>query len=186
MYRNYRTIVEENPANIAVIDVMSKLVQERIIFIDGPIDDVMANNVISQMIYLDYISKNPIKIYINSPGGQITQGLAIYDVAKSIKSPIITIGIGQVASMGCILMFCGDERKSLEHTRFLLHQPSSGAGGTFKELTIHLNEVEILKEQIYSIIKQYTTIKEPDELLLFDKWFGAEEALSLGVITQII
>lgn len=182
----YRSIVEENPANIAVIDVLSKLVQERIIFIDGPIDDFMANNIISQMLYLDHISNNPINMYINTPGGDIMQGLAIYDVAKLLKSPVVTTGIGLVASMGAILMFCGDTRKSLKHTRFLLHQPSGGAIGTHKDMKITLAEVDLLEKQLYEIIKANTSVKNPEEDLLFDKWFGAEEALELGVITEII
>jgi ATP-dependent Clp protease protease subunit len=182
----YRTVVDDNPGNFVVLDILSKLVQERIIFIDGPIDDIMANNVIGQMLYLDSQSNQPIKIYINSVGGDIVQGLAIYDVAKSMKSPIHTMGIGMVASMGAILVLMGSTRKALKHARFLLHQASGGFIGTYKELSIGVKEVEYLQNCIFDIIKEKTTLKNPEKDLLFDQWLSSEEALNINLITEII
>jgi ATP-dependent Clp protease protease subunit len=181
-----RTIVEESQKNLIVLDVMSKLVQERIVFIDGEINSDIVNEIISQLLYLDSLNNSPIKIYINSDGGDISQGLAIYDICKIIKSPIITIGIGRVASMGAVLMLCGDVRKSLKHTRYLLHQPSLGINGTYTEVDIYLKEVGVIKKELYDILKKHINISNLDEYLVNDRWFGAEEALELGLLTEII
>jgi ATP-dependent Clp protease protease subunit len=182
----YRTIVEERPENIAVMDVFSKLIQERIIFIDGPIDDELANGVIAQMLYLDSISNDTINIYINTPGGMVTQGLAIYDVSFLIKSPIRTVGVGEACSMGAILMLMGKERCSLKHSRFMVHQPSGGAYGTAEDNRRTIEEMNRLEKVLYKIIKEKTTIKDVEETLLFDTWMDAEQALECGLINKIL
>jgi ATP-dependent Clp protease protease subunit len=181
-----RTIVEERPENIAVMDVFSKLIQERIIFIDNPITAELANGVVAQMLYLDSVSNEKINIYINSPGGIITQGLAIYDVSKLLKSPIRTVGIGEVASMGAVLMLMGEERCGLENTRFMLHQPSGGYFGTLEENRRLLEEMEHLEEILYGIILEKTTIPNIKDTLLFDTWMDSEKALSYDLINKIL
>lgn len=182
----YRTIVEESPSNIAVMDVFSKLIQERIIFIDSEIDSELANGVIAQLFYLDSISNDPIRIYINTNGGDINQGLAIYDTSKLINSPLETIGMGCVASMGAILMLMGSVRKSLENTRFMLHQAKAGAIGTLSSMEITLEEAKFLQNILYKILKEKTSLKDPENSLKEDKWMGADEAKEIGLITNIL
>lgn len=181
-----RTIVEERPENIAVMDVFSKLIQERIIFIDDVITEDLANGVVAQMLYLDSISNDKINIYINSTGGIVTQGLAIYDVSKLLKSPIRTVGMGQVASMAAVLMLMGKERCGLKNTRFMLHQPSGGFLGTTEENRRTMQEMEKLESILYDIIKEKTNIPNVEKTLLFDTWMGSEEALEYNLIDKIL
>ena len=148
-----RTIVEENPQNVVIMDVFSKLIQDRIIFIGEDIHPDLSNEVIAQLLYLNSVSKtDPIKVYINSPGGYVTQGLAMYDVAHLIKAPIDTYCIGQAASMGAILMLMGQRRFGLKHTRIMLHELSGGAVGTLTEMKISVVEAEKLQQQLNNII----------------------------------
>lgn len=181
-----RTIVEERPKNIVVMDVFSKLVQERIIFIDEVIDAELANGVIAQMIYLDSINSEKISIYINTPGGSVTDGLAIYDVALLLKSPIETICIGMAASMGAILMLMGSERCATKHARIMLHQPSGGAIGSADDIKITHEEIQKYKKELYEIIEEKTSLRDSEQLFRLDTWFNAEEALACGLITKIL
>lgn len=184
-----RTIVEERPKNVAVMDVFSKLIQERIIFIDDVIDDDLANGVIAQMLYLDSLdSKTPIDVYVNTPGGSVYAGLAIYDISEKIKAPIRTVCMGLVASMGVPLTLMGKERCATKRTRFMIHQPSGGAFGTASDVKISVKEIETLEKELYSIIAEKTgktyeeVVKDCDR----DYWMSAEEALSYGIITKIL
>jgi len=183
-----RTIVEESPQPVAVMDVFSKLVQERIIYIDGVIDDDLANGVIAQMLYLSsqHASDNTIHVYINSPGGSVTSGLAIFDIAKLIKVPIRTICVGQAASMGSILMLMGQERVGLKHSRFLLHQVSGGSIGKLEDIRIDYEEMKVLENYLYDIIAEYTSFENLPDYLKFDRWFGSDLALEKGLITKIL
>lgn len=181
-----RTIVEEKPGNIAVMDVFSKLVQERIIFIDSAIDDELANGVIAQMLYLDSLNHDPISLYINSPGGSVYDGLAIYDVAHLLKSPINTVCVGKASSMACILMLVGKERSMTKHARMMMHQPSGGVYGYAKEIEITYQEIEKLKTELYNIVKEKTNIVNPEELFIWDSWYTSTEALEKGLITKIL
>ena len=181
-----RTIVEERPENIAVMDVFSKLIQERIIFIDDAITDELANGVIAQMFYLDSISHDEINVYINSPGGTIYQGLAIYDVSKLLKSPIRTVGMGCVASMAAVLMLMGKERCGLKNTRFMLHQPAGAHIGTTEDGRRSLQEMEELESILYSIIGDNTTIPDVKNTLMFDTWMNSEKALEYNLINKIL
>ncbi len=184
-----RTIVEERQKNIAVMDVFSKLIQERIIFIDDVIDDDLANGVIAQMLYLDSLDqKKPINIYINTPGGSAYAGLAIYDIAEKITAPIRTVAMGMCCSMGIPLLLMGDERCATKRARFMMHQISSGARGRLSDLKIDLKETEVIENIVYTIIsertgKSYEQIaKDCDR----DFWLSAEEALNYGIITKIL
>lgn len=181
-----RTIVEERPRNIAIMDVFSKLCQERIIFIDDVIDAELANGVIAQLLYLDSLNNKEISIYINTPGGSVSQGLAIYDISKLIKSPIKTVGIGEVASMGVILLLMGQKRVMLQNTRIMLHQVSSGIAGRYSDLVIELKEAENWQNKIFSIIKEKTTFKNPEKELVQDVWMGIDEAYNCGIINTLL
>lgn len=182
-----RTIVEESQQNVAIMDVFSKLIQQRIIFIDDVIDDELSNGIIAQMLYLSAVDpESLISIYINSPGGIVTSGLAIYDVAKLIKNPIRTVCVGQASSMAAILMLMGNERCGLTHSRFMLHQPIGGGRGSLEDVRINLRESEVLEKYLYDIIKEKTTLQNVEELLKFDRYYSSTEALEFGLINKIL
>lgn len=183
-----RTIVEERQKNIVVMDVSSKLIQERIIFIDEEIDDELASGVIAQMLYLDSISKDPISIYINSPGGSVYAGLAILDVATLIKSPIRTIVMGLAGSMGAVLTLIGQERCATKNATIMIHQPSMGSIGTVSDVEISLEEGKRLKKKIYEIMASRLS-KTPEEIEKDcdrDYFMDAETALKYGIINKIL
>lgn len=182
-----RTIVDERSKNVAVMDVFSKLIQDRIIFIDDEIDSDLANGVIAQMLYLNSIDKkSPIHIYINSPGGSIIDGLAIYDISKIIEAPIRTICIGMAASMAAVLMLIGNERCALTHSRLMLHEPSSGAIGKVSDMKIQFKLTEDLQKVLYDIIKEKTTFENIEQLFQKDIWLNSEDALKYNLITKIL
>ena len=182
-----RTIVEERSQNLAVMDVFSKLIQERIIFIDGPIDDDLANGIIAQMIYLNSLSNTEtINIYINSPGGGVISGLAIYDISKLIQAPIRTTCVGMAASMAAILMLMGKERCGLKHSRIMLHEVSSGIEGKTKDIESSFNLHKDLEKELCNIVEENTSVENIKELFKVDKWYTAEEAKSVGLITKIL
>lgn len=183
---NQRTIVEERSKNVVVMDVFSKLIQERIIFIDDVIDDDLANGVIAQLLYLDSLSSNPIDIYINTEGGSVLDGLAIYDVANLIKSPIRTVCVGMAASMGAILMLMGTEREATKHSRIMLHQPSGRAWGSSDDIQIIHEEIQKYKKELYNIVEANTTLTNVEQLFKLDTWYTAEEALECGILTKIL
>jgi ATP-dependent Clp protease protease subunit len=181
-----RTIVEERGKSIVVMDVFSKLVQERIIFIDEPIDDELANGVIAQLLYLDSVNQQPIDIYINTPGGSVYSGLAIYDVAHLIKSPIKTICVGMAASMGAILMLMGTERHATKHSRIMLHQPSGEAVGTADDISITHEQIQKVKKEMYDIVEEKTSLMNVEALFKNDVWYTAAEALECGLLTKVL
>lgn len=182
-----RTIVEERQKNVVIMDVFSKLIQERIIFIDDEIDNELANNVIAQMLYLDSVDQSrEINIYINSPGGSVYDGLAIYDTSKLIKSPIRTVCMGLAASMGAILMLMGTERCATKHSRIMLHQPSGYARGTADDIEITHEEIQKLKKELYDIVEENSNLTNVEQLFKLDTWYTAKEALEAGLITKIL
>lgn len=182
-----RTVTEESSKNLIVLDVFSKLIQERIIFIDEPIEAELANGIIAQLMHLNSVSTTEeITVYINTPGGSVAQGLAIYDVAKLLPAPIRTVGIGEVASMGAILMLIGDKRCGLKHTRFMLHQISLGAIGSLSDIKVTIKEGEYLQAKIYDILREKTNIANIEETLKEDTWMSSEECLLNGLLTEII
>ena len=184
-----RTIVEERPKNVAVMDVFSKLVQERIIFIDGVIDENLANGIIAQMLYLDSLDKvKPINIYINTYGGSCYDGLGIYDIAEKITAPIRTVAMGKCCSMGVPLVLMGEERCATKRTRFMIHQPSGGVGGQASEIKILNDEIQLIQKELYQIISERTgqTYEQVEKDCDRDKWMSAEEALAYGIITKIL
>lgn len=182
-----RTIVQESSQNVVIMDVMSRLVQDRIIFIGDVITGDLANGVIAQMLYLDSKDSSlPISIYINTPGGSVYDGLAIYDIAMKIKSPIHTVCIGMAASMGAILMLCGEKRQMTKHGRIMIHQPQGRTGGTCDEIEIECAEIVKLKAELFEIIEERTPIENARELFKLDKWYSSTEALEIGLVTEIL
>ena len=182
-----RTIAEERSKNVAVMDVFSKLIQDRIIFIDDEIDDELANGVIAQMLYLNSMNKKEtIHIYINSPGGSVVAGLAIYDISKIIEAPIRTVCIGMAASMGAVLMLMGQERCSLRHSRLMFHEISGGSIGKLSDMRIDFKLTESIQEDLYKVIRENTTFDNIDELFKKDLWLKPEEAMKYNVINKIL
>lgn len=182
-----RVIVEENAKNIAIMDVFSKLIQERIIFIDGVIDEELANGVIAQMMYLTH--QNPskvINIYINSSGGSILDGLAIYDVAKLIKTPIRTVCVGMAASMAAVLMLMGEQRCGLKHSRMMLHEAYGYNVGKTKDVEVKFLMQKQLQNELFDIVREKTNLKEVDEMFKLDRWFTSEEAFECNLLTEIL
>ena len=184
-----RTIVEESSQGLVVMDVFSKLIQSRIIFIDTMICDDLANEVIAQLLHLAKLSQEPIQIYINSPGGSVSAGLAIYDIIELLKKeskiPMHTYCIGQACSMGGVLLLAGDKRIGLKHSRVMLHQVQNGVSGDLKTNQISLKEAEKYQNELYEIIREKTLLEDLTSNLLFDKWFNAEESLQWNILTEI-
>ena len=152
-------IIEERPLNVASMDVFSRLMMDRIIFLGEPIDDYVANIVTAQLLFLDSTDRTrDIQMYINSPGGSVYAGLGIYDTMQFVSPDISTICTGIAASMGAILMCAGvkGKRSALKHSRIMLHQPSGGIGGQATDIEITAREIKKLKHELYEITAQHT------------------------------
>ena len=184
-------IIEERPLNVASMDVFSRLMMDRIIFLGEPINDYVANIVTAQLLFLESTDRTrDIQMYINSPGGSIYAGLGIYDTMQYITPDVSTITIGIAASMGAVLMCAGTEgkRTALKHSRIMLHQPYGGAGGQATDLQILVNEVKKLKHELYEIIayhsgQSYDKIKEDSDR---DFWMTATEAKEYGLVDEVL
>jgi ATP-dependent Clp protease protease subunit len=184
-------VVEQSSRGERSYDIYSRLLKERIIFITGPIDDNVASLVVAQLLFLE--SENPEKeiyMYINSPGGVVTAGLAMYDTMQYIKCPVITICIGQAASAGSLLLVAGQKGKryALPHSRIMTHQPSGGVRGQVTDILIHAQEIDKMKRMLNEIYVKHTcqTREFIDDLMERDKFFSPEEALKIGLIDRII
>lgn len=183
-------ILEERKLNAAPIDVFSRLMQNRIIFLGDPIDTNVANIVQAQLIYLEAMSDEDITFYINSPGGYVTDGLAIYDTMQFVKPDIQTVCTGMAASMASVLLVAGTKgkRKILPNGRVLIHQPWGEAFGTADDLTIEINEINKDKLKLYGILSKHTG--QPIERIIEDSkrdfWLDAEEALAYGCVDKIV
>ena len=185
------TVIEKTGSVEKVYDIYSRLVKDRIIFLGTEIDDYVANAVVAQLLFLE--TQDPgkeISLWINSPGGVITSGLAIYDTMNFITSPVKTVCIGQACSMGSFLLSAGakGKRVSLPNSTIMIHQPSGGAGGQATDILITSNEIQRLKKLLTEKYVEHTG-QDFDKLLDMmerDKFLTPEEALSLGLIDQII
>jgi ATP-dependent Clp protease protease subunit len=183
-------VVEQSSRGERAYDIYSRLLKERIIFVGEQVDDSMANTIIAQMLFLE--SDDPdkdINFYINSPGGSITAGLAIYDTMQFIKSPITTICMGQAASMGALLLAAGakGKRKALPHSRIMIHQPLGGVQGQATDIDIQAREILKIKKMINEILSKHTgqnfdKISQDTER---DFFMNAEEALKYGLIDEV-
>lgn len=181
-------IIERNEGYERTYDIYSKLLTDRIIFLEGEITDSTANAIVSELLYLNSINNDDIYLYINSPGGSITAGFAIYDTMNYIKSNVITIGIGMCASMAAFLLSSGNKRCALKNTEIMIHQPLGGAQGQATEIQIVAERIIKLKEKINTILSKNTKkplskIKKDVER---DYYMSANEALNYGLIDKII
>ena len=186
-----RTVIEERPMNFREIDVFSRLMADRIIFLGMPIDDYVANIVQAQMLFLDSMdARRDIQMYINSPGGSVYAGLGIYDTMQWINPDVATICTGLAASMGAVLQCAGaaGKRTALRHARIMIHQPLGGAQGQASDIEITAREIQKLKKELYDIIATHTgqtyykVLADSDR----DYWMTAEEAKAYGMIDDVL
>ena len=184
-------IIEERPMNVAVMDVYSRLMMDRIIFLGYPISDEVANIVTAQLLFLESTDRTKdIQMYINSPGGSVYAGLGMYDTMQFITPDIATICTGIAASMAQVLMCAGSpgKRTALKHSRIMMHQPSAGAVGQASDIEITVNEVRKLKRELYDIIAHHTgqTVERIEQDCDRDKWMTAPEAKEYGLVDEVL
>lgn len=181
-------IIEERKLNVATMDVFSRLMMDRIIFIGTPIDDDVSNVIQAQLLYLSSLSNDDISLYINTPGGVVSSGLGIYDTMQLIEPKIKTICTGLAASMGSILLTAGDDRSILPHAKVMIHQPIGGVSGQASDILIEAEEIKKCRSELCSIISTHTkqsfetVFKDMDR----DHWFTAEEAVKYGLVDRIL
>ena len=184
-------VVEQTGRGERSYDIYSRLLKDRIIFLGGGIDDHVANLVIAQMLFLESEdSEKDIHLYINSPGGIVTAGLAIYDTMQYLKAPVSTICVGQAASMGALLLSAGTsgKRYALPHARIMIHQPLGGFQGQATDISIHAQEILRLKETLNSILAEHTgqQISQLSSDTERDFFMGSEAAKEYGIIDDIV
>ena len=185
------TIIEETHRGERAWDIYSRLLKDRIIFLGTPIDDYIANVVIAQLLFLESEDADKeITIYINSPGGLVTAGLAIYDTMQYVRCPVSTVCIGQAASMGAFLLAAGTKgmRRALPHSRIMIHQPLGGYSGQASDIEIHAREILQTKRRLNEILAKHTG-QTPDRVghdTERDKFLSATEALEYGIVDQVI
>ena len=184
-------IIEERPMNIAVMDVYSRLMMDRIIFLGYPISDEVANIVTAQLLFLESTDRTrDIQMYINSPGGSVYAGLGMYDTMQFITPDIATICTGMAASMGSLLMCAGakGKRTALKHSRIMMHQPSAGAGGQASDIEITVNEVRKVKKELYEVYAFHSgqPIERVAEDCNRDHWMTSAEAKEYGLIDEVL
>ena len=184
-------VVEQTARGERAYDIYSRLLKERLVFIVGPVEDQMANLIVAQLLYLE--SENPdkdIQLYINSPGGSVTSGLAVYDTMQFINCDVSTICIGQAASMGAVLLGGGakGKRYALPHSRMMMHQPSAGYSGQATDIDIHAKEVLELKRRLNEIMAFHTSqpVEKIQQDLERDNFMGGEEAVKYGLIDTVL
>jgi ATP-dependent Clp protease, protease subunit len=185
------TIIEERQLNIATMDVFSRLMMDRIIFLGVPIDDYVANIIQAQLLFLESVdSKRDIQIYLNTPGGSVYAGLGIYDTMQYIAPDVATICTGMAASMGAVLLCAGQKgkRTALKHSRILIHQPMGGAEGQASDIEITTREILKLKKELYEIIAAHSgqPIKKIEKDGDRDYWMTSEEAKAYGMLDEVL
>ena len=184
-------VVEQNGRGERAYDIYSRLLKERVIFLVGPVDDMTANVVVAQLLFLE--AENPdkdISLYINSPGGSVTAGMAIYDTMQFVKPDISTLCIGQAASMGALLLTAGEKNKRfcLPNSRVMIHQPLGGFQGQASDIEIHAKEILFLKHKLNQILANHTGQKiqkiagDTDR----DNFMSADDAVKYGMVDQVI
>ena len=185
------TIIEERQLNIATMDVFSRLMMDRIIFLGVPIDDYVANIIQAQLLFLESVdATKDIQIYLNTPGGGVYAGLGIYDTMQYIRPDVATICTGVAASMGAVLLCAGEKgkRTALPHSRILIHQPMGGAQGQASDIEITAREIQKLKQELYEIIASHScqTYKKIWKDGDRDYWMTAAEAKDYGMIDEVL
>jgi ATP-dependent Clp protease, protease subunit len=192
-YSNYLVpmVVEQTNRGERAYDIYSRLLKERIIFITGPVEDGMASVVVAQLLFLEADNpKKEISMYINSPGGVVTSGLAMYDTMQFIRPPVSTLCTGQAASMGSLLLAAGhkDLRFALPNARIMVHQPSGGFQGQATDIMIHAQEILNIRKRLNEIYVRHTgqPLKKIEEALERDQFFTAEGAQEFGLVDKVI
>jgi len=184
-------VIEQTSRGERAYDIYSRLLKDRIIFLGTAIDDIVANTVIAQLLFLEADEPDKdIYLYINSPGGVVTAGLAIYDTMNYIKSPVSTICIGQAASMGALLLACGTKGKrfSLPHARIMIHQPIGGFQGQATDIAIHAKEILMMKDTLNEILAKHTgqSLEKIGADTDRDFFMSGEDAKSYGLVDEVI
>lgn len=184
-------VIEQSGRGERSFDIYSRLLKERVIFLVGPVNDMSANLIVAQLLFLE--AENPdkdISLYINSPGGSVTAGMSIYDTMQFIKPDVSTLCIGQAASMGAFLLAAGakEKRFSLPNSRIMIHQPSGGFQGQSSDIQIHAKEIMYLREKLNGVLAQHTgrTTEEIDRDTERDNFMSAEESVKYGLIDKVI
>ena len=193
VYNNYLvpTVIEQTNRGERAFDIYSRLLKERIIFLIGPVNDGVSSLVCAQLLFLE--SENPnkdISFYINSPGGVVSSGLAMYDTMQYIKSPVSTVCIGQACSMGSFLLMAGaaGKRYALPNSRVMIHQPSGGAQGMASDIEIQAAEIVKLKKKLIDIYAKHTGQKHKvlEDAMDRDRWMSADEAKDFGLVDHVV
>ena len=184
-------IIEERPMNVAVMDVYSRLMMDRIIFLGHPINDEVANIITAQLLFLESTDRTrDVQLYINSPGGGVYAGLGLYDTMQFVSPDIATICTGMAASMAAVLMSAGSpgKRSALKHSRIMMHQPSAGAAGQASDVEITVNEVRKIKHELYTILSDHTgqTVEKIAKDSNRDYWMTSDEAKAYGLIDEVL
>lgn len=184
-------ILEERELNVTQMDVFSRLMMDRVIFLGTPIDDYVANTITAQLLYLDSVEPGrDISIYLNSPGGSVTAGLSIYDTMQMVSSDVCTICTGMAASMAAVLLVAGSEgkRQALPHSRVMIHQPLGGVQGQASDMEIEVREIQKFKKELYTIISEHS--HTPFDKVWQDSdrnyWMTAQEAKEYGMIDEVL
>jgi ATP-dependent Clp protease, protease subunit len=184
-------IIEERPMNVAVMDVYSRLMMDRIIFLGYPINDEVANIITAQLLFLDSNDRQrDINMYINSPGGSVYAGLGVYDTMQYVSPDVATICIGMAASMGSVLLSAGThgKRAALKHARVMMHQPSGAIGGQATDIEITVKEIRKLKKELYDIVCHHSnkSVDEVERDFDRDYWMTATEAKDYGLVDEVL
>ena len=184
-------VIESTSMGERAFDIYSRLLKERIVFVYGPIDDNISSLVVAQLLFLESEGPmKPISMYINSPGGLVTAGLAIYDTMQYVSSPIHTLCIGQAASMGSLLLCAGEagQRRVLPNSRVMIHQPSGGASGQATDIAIHAQEILSLRKRLNEIYHKHTSqaVSVIEERLERDHFMSPDQAMEFGIVDEVI
>jgi ATP-dependent Clp protease protease subunit len=184
-------IIEERPMNVAALDVFSRLMMDRIIFMGTAIDDYVSNIIMAQLLFLQSTDKaRDVQIYINSPGGSVYAGLGIYDTMQYIEPDVATVCTGMAASMAAVLLCAGSKgkRSALKHSRVMIHQPMGGAQGQASEIEITYKQITLLKKELYNIIAEHAgqTFEKVEKDSDRDYWMIADEAKEYGMIDEVL
>ncbi|MES2881974.1 MAG: ATP-dependent Clp protease proteolytic subunit [Bacteroidota bacterium] len=184
-------IIEERPMNVAVMDVYSRLMMDRIIFLGYPINDEVANIITAQLLFLDSSDRTrDINMYINSPGGSVYAGLGVYDTMQYVSPDIATICIGMAASMGSVLLAAGSngKRAALKHARVMMHQPSGAIGGQATDIEVTVKEIRKLKRELYDIVVNHSgqSFERVETDFDRDYWMTAAEAKEYGLVDEVL
>ncbi|KAI5924403.1 Clp protease-domain-containing protein [Camillea tinctor] len=191
-------ITEVTSGGWRTYDIFSKLLQERIICLNGPIDDTVSASIVAQLLWLESDNPDkPITMYIDSPGGSVTAGLSIYDTMTYIRSPVSTVCLGQAASMGSLLLTGGEKGKrfALPHSSIMIHQPLGGTQGPASDILIYANQIQRTREQVNEIYRKHLNdaighekynLKDVEDMMERDKYLTAEEAKEVGIVDEIL